>query len=50
MLQQIRSDESLRDALRSADVIVFEVPMGEAKELCPWDAARYAPAPGTPAE
>ena len=50
VLRQIRSDESLRDALRSADVIVFDVPTGEAKELCPWDAAGYRPAPGTPAE
>jgi hypothetical protein len=29
VLRQIRSDESLRDALRSADVIVFDVPSGE---------------------
>lgn len=50
VLQQIRSNESLRDALRLADVIVFDVPMGEGKDLCPWDAARYRPGPGTPAE
>ena len=50
VLQKIRSDASLREALQSADVIVFTVPSGEGKDLCPWDAAGYRPAPGTPAE
>ncbi|MCU0479403.1 MAG: hypothetical protein MUE92_11805, partial [Chloroflexi bacterium] len=50
VLQQIRSDASLREALQSADVILFTVPSGEGKDLCPWDAAGYRPAPGTPAE
>lgn len=50
VLEKVRSDESLRAALGSADVIVFDVPIGALKDLCPWDAARYAPAPGTPAE
>jgi len=50
VLQKIRSDASLRAALQSADVIVFDVPMGEGKDLCPWDSARYLPAPGSQAE
>jgi hypothetical protein len=50
VLQQIRSDPSLRAALQSADVILLTVPSGEGKDLCPWDAAGYRPAPGTPAE
>lgn len=50
VLQEIRSDASLRAALKSADVIVFDVPTGEGKDLCPWDTAGYRPAAGTPAE
>lgn len=50
VLRKIRSDASLRAAVQSADVIVFTVPSGEGKLLCPWDDAGYRPAPGTPAE
>ena len=50
VLQKIRSDASLRAAVQSADVIVFSVPTGEGKDLCPWDSARYLPAPGSQAE
>ncbi len=50
VLEKLRSDTSLRDAVAAADVILFAVPMGEAKELCPWNAAAYKPAPGSLAE
>ena len=40
----------MRAAISSADVIVFDVPIGELKDLCPWDGANYQPAPGTAEE
>jgi len=50
ILSEVRTSTSLRDAIASADGILLDVPLGELKELCPWDDVSYAPGPGTPAE
>ena len=50
VLDIIQSDEVLRAALSSADVIVFEVPIGEVRSECPWDNVEWHPLPGTPTE
>ncbi len=50
ILDRIRTIAPVRAAISSADVIVFDVPIGELKDLCPWDAANYQPAPGTARE
>ena len=50
VLDRIRTDTTLRDALASADVIVFNVPLGALKDVCPWEDADYQPAPGSPEE
>jgi lysophospholipase L1-like esterase len=47
VLDRIRSIPEVRAAISSADVIVFDVPIGELKDLCPWDGTHYQPAPGT---
>jgi hypothetical protein len=49
VLQAIRTDAALREALASADVIVFEIPLGEFRSMCPFDNNNWVPA-GTPAE
>jgi lysophospholipase L1-like esterase len=50
LLDLIQSDEVLRATLSSADVIVFEVPIGEVRSECPWDNVEWHALPGTPAE
>jgi hypothetical protein len=50
ILSEVRTSTSLRDAIANADGILLDVPLGELKELCPWDDVSYAPGPGTPAE
>lgn len=50
ILLEVQTRTSLREALADADVILLDVPVGELKELCPWDDVSYAPGPGTPAE
>ncbi len=47
VLSQIRGNASLRDSVRTADVVLFNVPFGELKSLCPWDSSNSKPAPGT---
>ena len=47
ILDRLRTIPAVRAAISSADVIVFDVPIGELKDLCPWDGAHYQPAPGT---
>lgn len=50
VLDIIQSDEVLRAALSSADVIVFEVPIGEVRSECPWDNVEWHPLRATPTE
>ncbi len=50
VLDIIQSDEVLRAALSSADVIVFEVPIGEVRSECPFDNVEWHPLPGTATE
>ena len=50
VLRRIQSDSVLRAALASADVIVFEVPIGEFRFECPFDNAEWHPLTGTPTE
>jgi hypothetical protein len=48
VLDELRSNESLREAIRSAEVVLFDVPMGRLKQTIPWDDVAYQPLPGTP--
>ena len=48
VLDELRSNESLREAIRSAEVVLFDVPMGRLKQTIPWDDVAYRPLPGTP--
>ena len=48
VLDELRSNESLREAIRSAEVVLFDVPMGRLKQAIPWDDVAYQPLPGTP--
>jgi len=50
VLELIQSDEVLRAAVAGADVIVFEVPIGEVRSECPWDNVEWHPLPGTATE
>ena len=50
LLDLIQTDEVLRAALSSADVIVFEVPIGEFRSECPFDNVEGHPLPGTATE
>lgn len=51
ILEQLRSSVgTLRRDVRAADVIVFIVPLGGLKDMCPWDEATGVPAAGTPEE
>jgi hypothetical protein len=48
VLELLRSDKELREAIAAADVIVFEVPLGELRYMCPFDSTEWVPT-GTPA-
>ena len=50
VVEKIQGDGALRAQLASADVIVFEVPVGEFRFECPFDNAEWHPLPGTPTE
>jgi hypothetical protein len=43
VLDQLRYSESLREAIRSAEVVLFDIPEGQIKETCPWDMMDYRP-------
>jgi hypothetical protein len=47
-LSRLRHDETLRKAISSAEVILFDVPVGQLKEEIPWDDQAYEALPGTP--
>jgi hypothetical protein len=48
VLHQLRTSEALRKAISSADVVLFDVPVGQMKQTIPWDRAEYQPLPGSP--
>ena len=49
ILCELRYDKSLREAIRSAEVVLFDVPVGQLKEEVPWDDSAYVALPGSPA-
>ena len=50
ILRKIGSDSALRAEIASADVIVFEVPVGEFRMECPFNNAEWHPLPERPTE
>ncbi len=48
-LSRLRHDETLRKAISSAEVVLFDVPVGQLKEEIPWDDSAYVALPGSPA-
>ncbi len=48
VLDQLRHNESLREAIRSADVVLFDIPQGQIKHTCPWDIVDYRPRRASP--
>jgi hypothetical protein len=50
VLDEMRGNESMSTALRSAEAILLWVPYGELKTVCPWRPAAYKPGPGTSEE
>jgi hypothetical protein len=48
VLDELRYDKSLREAIRSAEVVLFDVPVGQMKQVIPFDYKAYRPLPGTP--
>jgi hypothetical protein len=48
ILDELRSNEQLREAIRSAELVLFDVPVGQLKQTIPWDQAAYKPLPGSP--
>jgi hypothetical protein len=48
-LSRLCHDETLRKAIRSAEVVLFDVPVGQLKEEVPWDDSAYVALPGSPA-
>lgn len=48
ILDEVRSNDSLRAAIRSAELVLFDVPVGQLKQTVPFDLEAYKPLPGTP--
>jgi hypothetical protein len=49
ILYELRFNESLREAIRSAEVVLFDIPVGQLKEEVPWDDSAYVALPGSAA-
>ena len=45
---ELRYDKALREAIRTAEVVLFDVPMGQMKQAVPFDLETYQPLPGSP--
>ncbi len=45
---ELRYDKRLREAIRTAEVVLFDVPVGELKQTVPFDMTAYQPLPGSP--
>jgi hypothetical protein len=48
ILDELRFNEELREAIRSAEVVLFDVPVGQLKQEVPWDDSAYVALPGSP--
>jgi len=48
VLYELRYDNALREAIRTAEVVLFDVPLGEMKQVVPFDYEAYRPLPGSP--
>jgi len=48
VLMELRYNEPLREAIRTAEVVLFDVPVGQLKQTIPFDQTAYQPLPGTP--
>lgn len=48
ILYELRYNDSLRDAIRSAELVLFDVPVGALKNAVPFDWEAYQPLPGSP--
>jgi hypothetical protein len=48
VLDALRTNDQLREAIASAEVVLFDVPVGELKQTIPWDDATYQALPGSP--
>jgi hypothetical protein len=49
ILYELRYNEKLREAIRSAEVVLFDVPAGQLKREIPWDDSAYVALPGSQA-
>jgi hypothetical protein len=45
---ELRYNKALREAIRSAEVVLFDVPVGQMKQVVPFDYEAYQPLPGSP--
>jgi len=48
VLDQLRHSESLREAIRSAEVVLFDIPQGQITETCPWNMMDDRPRRASP--
>jgi len=48
ILDELRYNKPLREAIRTAEVVLFDVPVGQMKQTIPWDETAYQPLPGSP--
>ena len=48
VLDELRYNKPLREAIRTAEVVLFDVPVGQMKQTIPFDQVAYRPLPGTP--
>ena len=48
VLMELRYNKPLREAIRTAEVVLFDVPVGQLKQTIPWDEVAYQPLPGSP--
>jgi len=48
VLDQLRDSGSLREAIRSAEVVLFDVPQGQIAQTCPWNMMDDRPRRASP--
>ena len=48
VLDELRYNKPLREAIRTAEVVLFDVPVGQLKQSVPFDQTAYRPLPGSP--
>lgn len=48
VLMELRYNKPLREAIRTAEVVLFDVPVGQLKQTIPFDQTAYQPLPGSP--